>query len=283
MLQRLIVALICATGGSLNLSPIAKAQDPPVLFFNTNIVSFNLNGTGAMPLGEGGSEINTTIHMTKVQDHNSSRSNKTSSIVQPPDPDDTDDVNPSIWDTRTFDLFSSINLQFQVEFLDDDQDTDFDTSFGGQLIATSPALPLEEQPLLVGDPSSFVFDADAPDFGMLLAGGARIQSHRGHVTVLKAAFGGSGDDIVFDAGGLELVAVPGSDGYKTLANGMVEHSFDVTMQLSGSYAGQSFDIELEGTVVEQGMLFNNVVPEPSSLLLAAGGLALVVAGRWRRV
>ena len=47
MLLRLRVGLLCAVGGGVTLSPPAMAQD---LFFNTEIVSFNLTGTATLPL-----------------------------------------------------------------------------------------------------------------------------------------------------------------------------------------------------------------------------------------
>jgi hypothetical protein len=270
MLQRLLVVLLCAFGCGVSLSPPAMAQD---LFFNTEIVSFDLTGTASLPLGPAGESIDATIHMTKAQDHNSTRSNKTASIIAPPDPDD---VNPDDLDGKVFPLYSTIDLKFTM-----------DVSAAGidpPLVVTAESDGPDDSILLDLDeePSSFEFAALEPDFSMLFGNGSRSFAYRGHVTVLKVAAGGGGGDIEVPLSLLDLVVNPILDSPKLLPDGRHQYTSEVTLSMTGSYLGQEFVIEnLTGLMVERGALLNNIVPEPSAVLLAVGGVALLGAGRRR--
>jgi hypothetical protein len=274
MLLRLRVVLLCAVGCGVTLSPSAMAQD---LFFNTEIVSFNLTGTAALPLGPAGEPLDTTINMTKVQDHNSSRSNKSSSIIAPPDPDD---VNPDDLDGKVFPLYSTIDTKFTMDISAAGIDPPLVATLEGDGVGDSVVMDLD------GQPSSFEFAALEPDFSMLFGNGSRSFTYRGHVTVLKVAAGGGGGggDIEIPLSILELVVNPILDSPKLLPDGRHQYTSEVTLSMTGNYLGQDIVIEgLTGLMVERGALLNNVVPEPSAFLLALGGVALLAAGRCRRL
>ncbi|WP_442484033.1 PEP-CTERM sorting domain-containing protein [Aeoliella sp. SH292] len=272
MLQRLRVVLLCAVGCGVTLSSPAMAQD---LFFNTEIVSIDLTGSAMLPLGPAGESLDTTIHMTKVQDHNSSRSNKSSSIIAPPDPDD---VNPNDLDGKVFPLYSTIDTKFAMDISAVGIDPPLVATLEGDGVGDSVVMDLD------GQPSSFEFAALEPDFSMLFGGGSRSFTYRGHVTVLKVAAGGGGGDVEIPLSILELVVNPILDSPKLLPDGRHQYTSEVTLSMTGNYLGQDIVIEgLTGLMVERGALLNNVVPEPSTFLLALGGVALLAAGRHRRV
>jgi hypothetical protein len=260
----------------------APAAADAVLGFDTQVVSMDLRGTVAMPFGPGGSYVDTQVSLAPAQDYNGTRSNRSASVAAPPN----DPIDPSDLDGRTFDLLSTIDLQFIMSFVDVDPTNDFD-----EAIADNPnARTTAAATLLLDQPASFVFDKNAPDFGMLRAGGPpKKQTHRGHVTVLKIAFPGGGggggtglDDIELDADGLVLTAVEASDSFKAQADGTIEHSFGLTASLAGSYGGNPFfaDGAMTGTMVERGALTNAIIPEPTSLALM--GFATLLVTRRRR-
>ncbi len=230
------------------------------LVFDTEIVSLDLTGTATVPLGEAGADIIVDITLTRATDHNSSRSNKTSHTPSPPD-----DIDPDDEDGKTFPIFSTIDLEFDLSFTDNDPSVDF-----AQVLGTSPSANTTGNGLLELDPgSTFLFDASEPDFNFLKAPGPPGQKHRGHVTVLKIAFGGGGGDIDIAADGMALEILPGNDAYKTLPNGDLEHAVDVAIDLVGTYNGNPFVVSgLTGTMVERGQLANTLIPEPSSVILA---------------
>lgn len=271
MLQQLRVVLLCAVVCGVTLSPPAMAQD---LFFNTEIVSFNLTGTATLPLGPAGEQFDAAISMTKAQDHNSSRSNKTASIIAPPDPDD---VNPDELDGKVFPLYSTIDTKFTMEISAAGIDPPLVATAEGDGPDDSVVLGLN------GQPSSFEFAALEPDFSMLFGGGSRSFTYRGHVTVLKVAAGGGGGDIEIPLSILELVVNPMVGSPKLLPDGRHQYTSEVTLSMAGNYLGQEIVIEgLTGLMVERGALLNNIVPEPSAFLLAIGGVTLLVVRRRRR-
>lgn len=254
-------------------SPVASAQTP-VLFFDTEILSLDFSGSAMLPLGPAGALVDTQIGGTKAQDHNSTRSNKTASIIAPPDPDD---VNPDEEDGETFDLFSAIAIDFDLSF-DTGGSGDPDLCPGG-LCVGNPESPLA---LDFDSPSDFVFDKTAPDFGML-SGGTKALDYRGHVTVLKIAVGGGGpgSEVLIGADGILLATVPGTSKFTTTPTGDLRHSISVTLDLVGTFNGAPFQaLGLTGTMIEEGRLLNAIVPEPTSaLLLGAAAFAALVSRR----
>jgi hypothetical protein len=242
------------------------------LVFDTEIVSLNLTGSATLPLGPAGADILADITLTRATDHNSSRSNKTSNTPSAPD-----DIDPDEEDGNLFSLVSLIDLEFDLGFTDNDPGVDFAQGLGASPSANTDGSALLELDL----GSTFVFDASEPDFNMLKAAGPPKKKYRGHVTVLKIAFGGGGGDIDIAADGMEFEILPGSDVYKTLANGDLEHTVGVAVNLVGTYGGNPFQISgLTGTMVEQGQLANSLVPEPSSVVLALlAGLACMTRRR----
>lgn len=254
-------------------SSIATAQTP-VLFFDTEIVSLDFSGSAMLPLGPAGALVDTQVSGNKVQDHNSSRSNKSSSIIAPPDPDD---VNPDEEDGETFDLFSTIAIDFDLSF-NTGVSGDPDLCPGG-VCAGDLESPLA---LDLDSPSSFVFDKTAPDFGML-SGGTKALDHRGHVTVLKIAVGGGGpgSEVLIGADGILLATIPGTSKFTTTPTGDLRHSISVTLDLVGTFNGAPFQaLGLTGTMIEEGQLLNAIVPEPTSaILLGATAFAPLVSRR----
>jgi len=230
------------------------------LIFDTEIVSLDLTGTATVPLGEAGADIIAGITLTRATDHNSSRSNKTSHTPSPPD-----DIDPDDEDGKTFPILSTIDFEFDLSFTDNDPSVDF-----AQVLGTSPSANTTSNSLLELDPgSTFLFDASEPDFNFLKAPGPPKKKYRGHVTVLKIAFGGGGGDIDIAADGMTLEILPGNDAYKILANGDLEHTVNVAIDLAGTYNGNPFVVSgLTGTMVERGQLANAIIPEPSSVVLA---------------
>ncbi|MEN0110827.1 MAG: PEP-CTERM sorting domain-containing protein [Planctomycetota bacterium] len=267
----LLGVLAAATGASAQL-------ETPALVFDTQIVSFDFAGTALLPLGPDGALINTQITGTRATDHNSSRSNKTSSTTFKRDPDD---VDPDDLDGELFSLFSTIDVRFDLALADVDPLVDFSPLLGPSPRGTldSPAsLELEQG-------STFLFDADAPDFGMLRAAGPGKQTHRGHVTVLKIAVGGGGGggDIDLEADGILVSLEPGTSSFKpTGVAGEVEHVVGFELGLRGSFDSVPFQIDgIGGTLVERGSLANAVVPEPSSLAGLLGFAGWLACGRRR--
>lgn len=241
------------------------------LVFDTEIVSLDLTGTAIVPLGEAGADIIAGITLTRATDHNSSRSNKTSHTPSPPD-----DIDPNDEDGKSFPLISTIDLEFVLSFTDNDPNVDF-----AQVLGASPSANTTSNGLLeLASGSSFLFDASEPDFNILKAPGPPKQKYRGHVTVLKIAFGGGGGDIDIAADGMALEILPGNDVYKSLANGDLEHSVGVAIDLVGTYNGNPFLVSgLTGTMVERGQLANTIIPEPSSVILAILGAPLLMRRR----
>lgn len=257
-------------------------QSTPLLY-NTLITSIDFSGTGSLPLGPDGEYIETQVGGTRATDHNSSRSNKTSSIAAPPDDIDVDDV-----DGETFDLFSTLDFEFDLSFTTNDI-AGFAPELGDTPTAgTTSSATLELEPGAV-----FVFERSAPDYNMLRSSGPPKKKHefRGHVTVLKIAFGGGGGGIDVAADGMSLFFEPGTDQYTHLANGDVRHSVDFTLDIMGTYSNpstpnaivvaQPFALTgLTGTLIEEGQLVNNlIVPEPSAMLLTLVGLTLTTLKR----
>jgi hypothetical protein len=253
-------------------APLATAQTP-VLVFDTEILSLDFSGSAMLPLGPAGALVDTQISGNKAQDHNSSRSNK-SSIIAPPDPDN---VNPDEEDGETFDLFSAIAIDFDLSF-NTGGSGDPDICPAG-LCAGELESPIA---LDLDPPSSFIFDKLSPDFGML-SGGTKALEHRGHVTVLKIAVGGGGpgSEVLIDAEGILLATVPGTSKFTTTPTGDLRHSISVTLDLVGTFNGAPFQaLGLTGTMIEQGRLLNAVVPEPTSaMLLGAAAFAALVSRR----
>ncbi|MEQ8211713.1 MAG: hypothetical protein RH917_18060 [Lacipirellulaceae bacterium] len=247
----------------------ASAQN---IVFDTEIVSMDLTGTATLPLGQGGADMITGITLTRATDHNSSRSNKTSSNAVSPD-----DIDPDEEDGKTFPLFSSIDVEFSLSFIDNDPNVDFAQALGDTPIAETDSNAILE----LEQGATFVFDKMEPDFNMLKAAGPPKKRFRGHVTVLKIAFGGGGGDIDLAADGMAVELLPGTDNYKTLPNGDIEHAVGITIDLDGTYNGSPFQVTgLTGTLVERGQLANTLVPEPTSaLLMALGSFALLGRGR----
>ncbi len=272
------LSLACFLVFSLLLSQSSFAQidkSTPILF-NTVVTSFDFSGSGSLPLGPEGEYIETQVGGTRATDHNSSRSNKTSSIAAPPD-----DIDPNDLDGETFELFSTLNIEFDLSFSTNDV-----MGFAPELGDIPTAETISNAELALDPGAVFVFERSAPDFGMLRAGGPPKRKYRGHVTVLKIAFGGGGGDIDLAAEGLELSFEPGTDKYTHLANGNVRHEVGFTLDITGTYSNppsspnsivveQPFSLlGLTGTMIEEGQLVNNIVPEPSAVLLALAGLAL---------
>ncbi|MEM7457230.1 MAG: PEP-CTERM sorting domain-containing protein [Planctomycetota bacterium] len=259
------------------LSPVC-AQG---LFFNTEISAFDFNGTANLPLGENGASITTDITITRATDHNSSRSNKTSSTpVQPQDPDDADDVNPFQLNGQSFELSSTFDLKWEIHFTDVDPNVDF-----AQALGNSPVAFMEAPAIMELSPFSMsTFDASAPDFGLLSLGAGEYR-HRGHVTVLKANFGGGGGFIDLSANGMDLVLDGGTSNVQFFGNPgnrIVDHTVFGSLSMNGVYNGQPFNVSgLTGTLQERGQLFNNVVPEPGSGFVLASVLCGMFARRRR--
>lgn len=265
------IILACALAAAV---PASAAE----LGFDTQIVSLDLRGTVSMPFGPGGGYVETQVAMAPTQDYNGTRSNRSAGGLAPPN----DPIDPDGLDGTTFNLFSVIDLQFVLTFVDVDPNADFD-----EAIADNPtARTVTPAVLSLDQPASFVFDKDAPDFGMLRAGGPpKKHTHRGHVTVLKIAFGGGGgggnalNDIELDVGGLVWEAIEGSDKYTPMGDGTLQHGFGIVADLSGTYNGNPFFKEnaLSGTMVERGALTNTLVPTPQAAPAAA--VALLALGR----
>jgi hypothetical protein len=271
-------------GGLLSgwgLATPATAAEPPQLFFDTEIVSMSLTGGPfPLPLGQFWSEVDTTVGVTKAQDHNSSRSNKTASIISPGDPNAPDPIDPNALDGTDYQIDSFFDVFFDLTF-----DSPFlSTTYGG---GGPIVLEGEEAAQLVRVPSSpYTFDKTAPDFGMLSSSDNqnRALEHRGHVTVLKIAMGGDEDgdaledELTILSDGIIMNTVPGSDEYSILPDGSIYHTFDTTMFITGSIGDANSSIPftlgpLFGSIAEIGQLSNALVPEPGSLvLLALGGL-----------
>lgn len=276
---------------STALCPPAAAADPPQLFFDTEFTSMSFTDrTFALPLGPGWSSIDTTISATKAQDHNSSRSNKTASI-SPGDPDNPDPVDPRRLDGTNYQIESVIDLIFNMA-LESTEMSPYYGGGGGRIALTfNPSVPVS-----LPTPAPRIFDASAPDFGLLGSADStgRALDHRGHVTVLKVSLGGDQDqdgeldELTIAQNGLALVTVPGTDSYSTLPDGRLSHTFDVALSMSGTIgdAGDSFPFSfgpLLGTITEVGQLSNSIVPEPSALLLVAScGLMLLHRRQTRR-
>lgn len=261
------------------ISAVASAADAQIdkstpIIFDTEIVSLDLSGTATLPFGPLGTDVETQIIVSRATDHNSSRSNKTSSNAAAPD------IDPDDLDGEVFDHFSTLDFKFDLTFIDIDPTADFD-----QLLGDTPVATLEGPVLADGDAGTFVFDKDEPGFGILSTKGAHRWTHRGHVTVLKAMLSGGGGgptigDIDFPIDGIALTFEPDQDVFRTLPNGDLEHTTAVTMDLTGTFGGEAFTaIGLSGTIVEQGQLTNQIVPEPAGLCLLAWTL---LAGASRR-
>lgn len=271
--MKLRASLACVAVVGVLLVMVPQGASAQNLVFDTEIVSMDLTGTATVPLGQGGADIVADITFTKATDHNSSRSNKTSSNAVSPD-----DIDPDEEDGKTFPLFTSIDVEFSLSFVDNDPNVDFDQTLGDTPVAETDSNAILE----LEQGASFVFDKMEPDFNMLKAVGPPKKRSRGHVTVLKIAFGGGGGDIDLAADGMAVELLPGTDNYKTLPNGDIEHAVGIVVDLQGTYNGSPLLITgLTGTLVERGQLANTLVPEPTSaLLLALGGSGLL--GRRRR-
>lgn len=269
------VACCALLGASLSQGQL------PTLFFDTEIVSLDLSGSAQLPLGADDAIVDTSITLTRATDHNSSRSNKTSSNAKPSDPDDSDDVDPDDLDGRPFDLFSTIDVDFDLQF---------NTGPSGSpvLCPNGVCVAEPESPLSMDldAPGQFLFDKDAPDLGVL-NGGTRALDHRGHVTVLKIAFGGGGggpgSELIVEPDGILLSTVPGTSKYSDTPTGDVRHSISVSMDLIGTLNGQPFEVRgLSGVMVEEGRLFNPIVPEPTSAMLLVGVVFGLLSAGHRR-
>lgn len=260
------------------LPAAAQAQldkSSPKIAFLTEIVSLDFSGSGVMPLGPGGEQIPVDVGGTRAQDYNSSRSNNSVNIAPP------DDINPDDQDGETLDLTSFIDFEFDLDFSTSDP-----SGFAPALGSAPRAGTTSNAVLELESGVTFVFDKDAPDFGALKAAGPPRQTHHGHVTVLKIAFGGGGGDLDLDADGVELALLPGTDEFSTLPNGDISHRVDFTLDLTGSYfpagslTGLPFSLTgLTGTLVEEGRITNAIIPEPGTMVLACLGALLAVRRR----
>ncbi|QDT01551.1 PEP-CTERM sorting domain-containing protein [Adhaeretor mobilis] len=261
---------------------LAAAQNSPFLQFDTEIISFELTGAGTVPLGEAGGDLLVGVSLSKKgYDYYQSRSNNAASSAIPPD-----DIDPYDEDGKTFPLFSTIDFGgFDLTFTDNDPVAGFGSSVAVSADGRAVANTTTGGKLELEQPASFVFDKNEPDFNMLKAAGPPRRKYRGHVTVLKIAFGGGGGgggDIDLAADGMALDLLPGTDTYTSLANGDIEHTVGITADLNLTYNGNSFQISgMTGTMVERGQIANAIVPEPATAVLAAlAGFALV--GRRRK-
>jgi hypothetical protein len=267
----------------------ASAADPPQLFFDTQIMSMSFSGTATLPLGQSWSPIDTTISMTKAQDHNSSRSNRTASI-SPGDPDNPDPVDPQRLHGTSYQLESFFDVFFEFEFSSPLLSPGYGGG-GGTLIVENDAAARLELP----SPSPYSFDATALDFGMLSSSAStnRALAHNGHVTVLKIALGGDEDvdglmdELSIAPDGIVLTAIPGTDNYVMTFDGLVAHTFSATLSVQGEIGDANNSIPfsfgpLAGTITEVGQLSNAIVPEPTSGFLLVIGAMLGGARRcWK--
>lgn len=272
------MACVALATVSANSAQAQLDKSSPQIGFLMEIVSLDFSGSGVMPLGPGGEPILVDVGGSRAQDYNSSRSNNTNGIVDPDDVLDPDDD-----DGDTFDLTSLIDFEFDLDFSTSDPGG-FDSALGPAPRAGTTSNAVLE--LEAG--STFVFDKDEPGFGGLKAGGPPRQTHRGHVTVLKIAFGGGGGDLDIPANGVELSLEPGTDEFSILPNGDILHTVDFKIDIDGLYTpagsltGIPFSLtDLSGTLVEQGQITNTIVPEPGSLVLTS--LGALLAMRRRRV
>ncbi|MEM9184907.1 MAG: hypothetical protein AAGB00_00255 [Planctomycetota bacterium] len=259
---------------------LASGQaDPPYIQVDTEIVSLDLTFEGVLPLGPGGTGVNTRVTMAEGEDYNSSRSNRTSGrqAVDPPPP-----IDPGALEGVQMDFISEIDLRFGLLFEDIDTVNDFD-----QAIDVSPSGGVLESAVLVSSPS-VDFSIASDDFcprGCILE--APVGEHNGHVTILKIAFGGGGTgggyDVDLQAAGIDLALTPGTSSYLELPNGDVEHTVDVTMALTGDLNGIPLFVgtTFSGTMVERGTYVNAIIPEPATTALAAWA-ALACPRRRRR-
>jgi len=266
---------------------LATAAEPPQLFFDTEISSISLSGGPfSLPLGPDGSAVDTTVGATKAQDHNSSRSNRTSSVISPGDPDDPDPIDPTRLHGTSYQIDSFFDVFFELTFASPLMSTEYGA--GGRLILESDAAAR-----LTRSPASpYTFDGSAPDFDMLSSSDNlnRALEHHGHVTVLKIAMGGDVDGTGGDeelsllSNGIVMTTVPGSDSYLPLPNGLIQHSFDTTLFMTGSIDDSDSSVPftigpLFGRVVEVGRLSNAIVPEPASILLLSMGALMASCSR----
>lgn len=268
----------------------AAAAEPPQLFFDTEITSLSLSGGPfALPLGPGWSNVDTNVGATKAQDHNSSRSNKTASVISPGDPDNPDPIDPMRLHGAGYQIESFFDVFFDLTF-DSILKT---TNYGGAVplvLASDTTARLTRTPL-----SPYTFDSNAPDFGMLSSSDNqnRALEHRGHVTVLKISMGGDEDfdgedeELTLRSDGIVLTTVPGSDSFLTLPDGSIEHTFNTTLFVAASIDDSNTSVPftvgpLFGTITEVGRLSNAIVPEPASLLLLLIALTIGGAALWPR-
>lgn len=260
-------------------APQADAQKPvdkssPIIgLFDTEIISMDLSGSASLPLGPGGESVDVTVRATRATDHNSSRSNKTSHTPI----SGGSGGGPGDFAGKTLDLFSTLDLKFDLAIEDVDPLVDFDPNLGANLLQGS----LSTSATLDAPAVPFLFDTDLPDFGMLAGRGVE---HRGHVTVLKIAFGGGGGGGTIDivANGLSVQFDQGGGQFTPRANGDVLHEASATMGVNAIYEGRAFSIPgLTGAISEVGRFSVAAIPEPSSLTLLLGGTLATLCGRRR--
>ena len=242
------------------LRAIAQKQidksSPIIARFDTQITDINFSGTASVPFGPNNQLVDVNVTATRATDHNSSRSNKSSSVAAPDDGGgDADD-----FDGLTAELFSTFDVKFDLTIEDIDPVLDFDFDIFGQ----GPLVGALDGPATLEAPAvPLTFDGNAPDLGMLAG---RAVDHRGHVTVLKIAFGGGGGgggevDILRDA--ISLSLDQGGGQFTPQANGDVLHEASGTLGISALYQGIAFDISgLTGTITEVGQFSVQAVPEP---------------------
>lgn len=278
-----VLSLTLLASFSLNGDTAATAAEPPQLFADSDIVSLELSGGPfTLPLGPNWSDIDVMVGASCPQDHNSSRSNKTGSIISPGDPNDPDPINPHELDGTSYRLESFFDIFFELSF--DSPQLSLNYGGGGPLVVeTDSAVQLANDP-----PAPFVFDKHAPLFGML---DTRALEHRGHVTVLKIALGGDEDldgvpeRLSINGGDIVFNPMSGTEKFTLLPDGSMQHTFDVQLSISGVLEDDNTSIPfvfgpLTGTVVEVGSLRNALVPEPGSLALC--GLVGAATLGWRR-
>jgi hypothetical protein len=133
-----------------------------------------------------------------------------------------------------------------------------------------------------------IFDKDAPNFGLLPP--PETFPYIGHFNIeipLGADINGNGenDKIKFT---LAAHQVNGENRtFIILPDGTVVDDFDSEADLSGAVVDMStdppFTIEMEGPSEARSLLLNPVVPEPSAMVLLAGGIVAQLFRRRRRV
>jgi hypothetical protein len=291
--RRLIFRLQCLATSILGIgvlgsgANLAAAAEPPQLFFDTEITSMSFSGGRfLLPLGPGWSGVNTTVGATAAQDHNSSRSNKTASVISPGDPDNPDPIDPTRLHGTNYQIESFFDVFFDLTF-----DSPFlSPNYGGGGLLT---LESDTAARLTRVPRSpYTFDKNTADFGMLSSSDNqnRALEHHGHVTVLKISMGGDEDgdgeteELTIASDGIVLTTVPGSDQYLTLPDGSIQHTFDTTLFMTASIDDSSSSVPftmgpLFGTVIEVGRLSNAIVPEPATFALLSMGALMAVFPR----